>query len=245
MEEKFKTYLLKLGLKGAPNNYPQAINIISQHYTSQMGNYVNIYSIKDLNKLKQIVNEYEQSGKFSTFGYEHHGRFRAAIKKYLDFFEKQNIDTLQIDSDMSLSNVDIMEDAQNIESVFTYEKDLQNSLCSDVESLFSDYKIFGNNNEGVEFSIKGKRIDILLSHKETGNLLAIELKSGIADYKVFGQISMYLGLLQNKFPDKLVNGLIIAGTIDDTLSYACSTSNLIALKTYKMKLQLIDYSINK
>ncbi|HKJ78639.1 MAG TPA: endonuclease NucS domain-containing protein, partial [Prolixibacteraceae bacterium] len=174
------------------------------------------------------------------FGYEQHGRFRAAIQKYFDFFTKENILSTQTDllnSDI-IENDDIIE--KIIESSFTYEKDLQKSLCQDVEKLFPDYKIFGENKEGIEFSVNGKRIDILLSHTETGDLLAVELKSGLADFKVFGQISMYIGLLKSKFPDKNIKGLIIAGSIDDSLTFASSTNNLISLKTYKMKLQLED-----
>ncbi len=49
MEEKFKNYLSKTGLKGASNNYPQAINLISEHYTNHTGKYTDIYSIKDIN----------------------------------------------------------------------------------------------------------------------------------------------------------------------------------------------------
>jgi hypothetical protein len=48
------------------------------------------------------------------------------------------------------------------------------------------------------------------------SLLAIELKSGVADFKVFGQMSMYVGLLKQRFPDKEVKGLIISGSIDES-----------------------------
>ncbi|KAF0238785.1 MAG: hypothetical protein FD181_786 [Prolixibacteraceae bacterium] len=237
MEEKFRNYLTKLGLKGAPNNYPQAINLISQHYSSRTGKYIDIYSIKELDKLKVVVQDYEQSGRFADYGYEHHGRYRAAIKKYLEFFEKMN--HANTNSEHVIEFEEINEDSiSESESLFTYERDLQKSLYSDVERLFSEYVIFGNNKEGIEYSINGKRIDLLLVNKITKDLLAIELKSGIADFKVFGQISMYLGLLKNKFPERKAKGLIIAGSIDESLLYACSTTNLISLKTYKMNLQL-------
>ena len=244
MEEKFRSYLIKLGLKGAPNNYPQAINLISEHYSSQTGKYINIYAIRDANQLKTIVDAYGQSGKYSEYGYSHHGRYRAAIKKYFEFFEHQNIDVDETDIERGFENHELIDEETIVESVFTYERDLQNSLCLDIDSLFPDYRIFGENNEGIEYSIKGKRIDVLLIHRETEDLLAIELKSGVADFKVFGQISMYLGLLKNKFPNKGVKGIIIAGIIDDSLSYACATSNLVEVKTYKMKLQLDNYKLN-
>ncbi len=241
MEEKFRKYLTKIGLKGAQNNYPQAINLISQHYSSHTGKHIDIYSIKELNQLKIIVQDYEQTGRFAEFGYEHHGRYRAAIKKYLEFFEKMNYTNTNAEHFYESETKDLTEVSEpESESLFTYERDLQKSLYSDVDSLFPEYTIFGKNKEGIEYSITGKRIDLLLEHKKNGELLAIELKSGNADFRVFGQISMYLGLLKMKFPNKPAKGMIISGSIDETLKYACATSNLISLKTYKMKLQLND-----
>ena len=80
----------------------------------------------------------------------------------------------------------------------------------------------------------------LLEHNETEDLLAVELKSGKADFKVFGQISMYLGLLQQKFPNKAITGVIVAGAIDETLKYACLTNDKITLKIYRMSLEFED-----
>ena len=91
---------------------------------------------------------------------------------------------------------------------------------------------------GIEYSIEGKRIDVLLENISSNELLVIELKASLADYKVFGQISMYIGLLSKKFPDKDIRGVIIAGSIDDSLITACSITEKVSLKTYIMKLEL-------
>ncbi len=112
-------------------------------------------------------------------------------------------------------------------------------MVSQINELFPEYKIIGENNEGVEYLIGGKRIDILLE-KHNGDLLVIELKSGIANYKVFGQISMYIGLLMDKFPERKIKGFIIAGEMDESLRNAIKTTDKIGLKTYKMKLELND-----
>ena len=74
------------------------------------------------------------------------------------------------------------------------------------------------------------------SDKKT--LLVVELKSGLADYKVFGQISMYLGLLSERFEDKELKGCIIAGEIDKGLKKAAITNQNILLKSYNMKITL-------
>lgn len=163
---------------------------------------------------------------------------KQAVKLYMTYkdsnFKPSETFSKSFDIKQSLE-----EEIENIETWtnFSYEKDLKKSIVSQINELFPEHKIFGENNEGVEYLIGGKRIDILLE-KQNGDLLVIELKSGIANYKVFGQISMYIGLLMGKFPDKKINGLIIAGEIDDTLRNAIKTTDEIALKTYKMRLEL-------
>jgi len=106
-------------------------------------------------------------------------------------------------------------------------------LLLQAEELFPGYRVFGN-----EYTINGKRIDLLLEHKTENKLLVVELKAGLADSKVFGQISMYIGPLMQKYPDKKISGVIIAGEIDDTLKMAILSNNNIKAMTYKMKLTL-------
>jgi hypothetical protein len=163
---------------------------------------------------------------------------KQAVKLYMTFrgsnFKPDENSNKTFDLKQSLE-----EEIDNIENWnnFRYEKDLNNAMVSQITELFPGYKIFGDINIGVEYLIGGKKIDILLE-KNDGNLLAIELKSGRADFKVFGQISMYLGLLMEKFPEKEIRGCIIAGEIDNTLKSATKSTSIIKLKTYKMKLEL-------
>lgn len=167
---------------------------------------------------------------------------KQAVKLYMDFMKemkdeyklsnlRRNPYVLPTDED----DIDYIESSTN----FSYEKDLKTSMISQISELFPEYKIYGDNNEGVEYLVGSKRIDILLE-KDDGGLLAIELKSGTANYKVFGQLSMYLGLLMDEFPEKEIKGCIIAGKIDNTLKSATKTTQLISLKTYKMRLELQD-----
>ncbi len=134
-------------------------------------------------------------------------------------------------------------DSNDSGETFEYERDLQDSMVSQINELFPEYKIIGENNEGVEYEIGGKRIDVLLE-KHNGDLLVIELKSEIADYKVFGQISMYIGLLMEKFPERVIKGFVIAGEMDASLKYAIKTTDNIGLKTYKIKLELNKLELN-
>ena len=165
---------------------------------------------------------------------------KQAAKLYMTYrssnFEPSETSSKSFDIKQSLE-----EEIDNIETWtnFSYEKDLKNSMVSQINELFPEYKIIGENNEGVEYLIGGKRIDILLE-KHNGDLLVIELKSGIANYKVFGQISMYIGLLMDKFPERKIKGFIIAGEMDESIRNAIKTTDKIGLKTYKMKLELND-----
>ncbi len=229
--------------------YANSIDKISQHYSEQTGNAINIYREKDIGLIKNISGKYSTSGSYAEFGNKGNGTIRNAIATYLRFLEHTNKGSEISSSDFKNSDPEgvICEegnDADNEKSSnnynFTYERDLQYSLILQVDQLFPGYKIYGNDNEGVEFLIEGKRIDLLLENIEDGSLLAIELKSGEADFRVFGQISMYLGLLSKRFPHKSANGVIIAGAINDTLQNACLTTEKIKLKTYQMQLTLID-----
>ena len=235
METMYKNWLLKRGNKGAANSYPKAIHLISKHYSEKIGTLTDIYKITDQNKISELSHDYSQSGKFSEFGYEQHSRFRAAMGRYSDFFVQSRREGHSAEPEgKSNPEKNIDEPTNN----FAYEKDLQTSLCSQITELFPEYKIFGGLSIGVEYSIGGRRIDVLLEHENEESLLVVELKSGEADFKVFGQISMYLGLLQRQFTDKKISGVIVAGSINESLVQACETSEKIMLKTYRMSIEL-------
>ena len=235
METMFKSWLLKRGNKGAANSYPKAIHLISKHYSENTGTSTDIYKITDQNKISKLAHEYSQSGKFSKFGYEQHGRFRAAMGRYSDFFVQfRGEEQSEEYAEPSDNKNDMLESTNN----FAYEKDLQTALCSQITELFPGYKIYGGLSIGVEYSIGGRRIDVLLEHENEESLLVVELKSGGADFKVFGQISMYIGLLQRQFPEKSISGVIVAGSIEESLVQACETSERISIKTYRMSIEL-------
>ena len=239
MEAMFKNWLIKRGNNGAASSYPKAIHKISEHYTKQTGEQIDIYKIKDQSKISALAHDYSQSGKFSEFGYEQHGRYRAAIGRYSDFFVESRGEEHAID-EVLIQETDPEVNDSDPSSNFAYEKDLQTALCSHISELFPDFHIYGGLGIGVEYSISGKRIDVLLEHEQSKDLLVVELKSGEADSKVFGQISMYIGLLGFQFPERKINGVIVAGSIDDSLVQACKITNKVSLKTYRMSIELED-----
>lgn len=240
LEEAFKDWLIKRGNRGAALSYPKAIHLISEHYTSQTGTRTDVYAITDQRKISEIAHDYSQSGRFSEFGYEHHGRFRAAIARYSEFFSHPRADTTTTDDTIGVVDGSPAEPDGLATTNFAYEKDLQSTLCAQISELFPEYRIFGDNLLGVEYSIGGRRIDLLLEHRTTSDLLVVELKSGLADFRTFGQISMYMGLLQTQFPGRPISGTVIAGAIDDSLRQAASTSERVTLKIYRMSIELDD-----
>lgn len=235
MEQQYKNWLLHVrGVQSVTaNSYANAMNQISEHYSQNTNTQTNIFEIADQNKISEIAQDYSQAGRFSEFGYGQHSRFRAAISRYSEFFVHHNDRENGVTEEQS-ENYNQKEPATN----FAYEKDLQTTLCAQISELFPGYRIFGQHNTGIEYSIGGRRIDVLLEDIETSDLVAVELKSGLADYKVFGQISMYLGLLQNQFPDKTITGVIVAGAIHESLMQACETTDRVSLKVYRMSLEL-------
>jgi hypothetical protein len=221
-------WLIQRGNPGAAISYPPAINQISEHYSRETGTPTNIYQLTDQTLISAIAHDY-RLGRFVAYGREQGGRYRAAIGRYSEFFlhhDNPEGQELPEEQDTLAGNS------------FAYENDLQTSLCAQISELFPEYKIFGNNSMGIEYSVGGKRIDVLLESKDGEGLLAIELKSGIADYKVFGQIAMYIGLLKDQFPQKKISGVIVAGKIDPSLKLACSITDRIALKVYRMSIEL-------
>jgi hypothetical protein len=242
MEQQFKNWLLRRGYSetGAANSYSRAIHRLSDHYSQNTGERIDIYSIGDQAKISQIAHDYSQPGRFSSFGYEQHGRYRAAISRYAEFFVHKHEASSSHVSEESTEDGHQEHNSEIEETNFAYERDLQTALCAQMSELFPGYKIFGESNLGVEYSIGGRRIDVLLEKTETGELLAVELKSGAADFRAFGQIAMYLGLLKTKFPDRSVSGVMVAGAIDDSLRQACAITDRITLKIYRMSIELED-----
>lgn len=93
------------------------------------------------------------------------GTLKQAVKLYMDFMKEKKVEykSSNLRNNPLISEVD-EDDIEYIESStnFSYEKDLKTSMVSQIKELFPEYKIYGDNNEGVEYLIGSKRIDILL-----------------------------------------------------------------------------------
>jgi hypothetical protein len=90
IQEEFKKWMPKNGIKKSVYNYARAINKISKHYSKKTEKGVDIYKITDLIELRNICTEYDRNGSYQDFGDEDHGLYRAAIKAYVKFIESNN-----------------------------------------------------------------------------------------------------------------------------------------------------------
>ena len=229
MKNEYRDYLIPKYKPTTTNSYLSGINHLSQHYGTD------IFQITDPETVKKIRDRYDLHGEFRDIGDYGNGAARASIRKYYNFIKLASEDGYEpeIMSEQNIISPTNDEQINGSNSSFTYERDLHNSLKYQAKELFPGYEL-----KGTEYSIGNGRIDLLLEKPD--ELLAIELKSGTAFAEVFGQISMYLGLLKQEFPDKIIKGVIIASEIHEGLKYACETNTAITCKTYKMKLSLRD-----
>lgn len=224
MQSTFQEWLEHQERKSSNTSYQYAssINRITKHYQENEGKSINLYKITSPQELNFFVKLYGKDGKYADFGNKGNGTNRAAILAYEKFIT--NPENFQNHT----------EETYSIENSFDSEQNLQTSLVYQIGSLFPEYTF-----KAEKYSIGGKEIDVLL---QKGNeLLVIELKKGEAKFEAFGQISMYIGLLKEKFPNNDIKGCIIANSIDDSLAYACKTNGNISLKTYLIKIELIDF----
>lgn len=224
MQKTFQNWLENQEGK-TPNTayaYANAINRISKHYQENEGKNINLYKITSEKELGFFVELYGKNGKYANIGDYGNGTNRSAVVAYHKFIS--NPENFQPKE----------ENPYRIENSFDSEQNLQTSLVYQIDTLFPEYTF-----EGEKYKIGGKEIDVLL--RKGNELLVIELKKGEAKFEAFGQISMYIGLLKEKFPNNDIKGCIIANSIDDSLAYACKTNGNISLKTYLIKIELVDF----
>ena len=113
--------------------------------------------------------------------------------------------------------------------VFALEKYLQEFLVSnwDRTDLGKDYKIYevdDNKLAGSHYLTDTGQLDILAERRDGTGYLVVELKKDIAEDKVVGQVTRYMGFVQEVIAsaDQEVRGLVIA--FDDSLRLRRSLS---------------------
>ncbi len=124
---------------------------------------------------------------------------------------------------------------------FAYERDLQNYLVKNIETLEPGLKVYEDLEEnlvGVEFDAGGRRIDILAVDRE-GALVVIELKVSKGHDRVVGQIARYMSWIEDHMSNgKPVRGIIVANNVDNDLKLAARQMRNIKLIEYEMRFEV-------
>ena len=123
------------------------------------------------------------------------------------------------------------------DSEFAYEKDLQNFLSQNLDIIEPGLSLYNN---GIEFPVGRKRIDILAIDQEN-QLVVIELKVSRGHDKTVGQILHYIGWIKENEAgkDQAVRGIIIAKEITEDIRIALRyTDFAISLREYSMSVSL-------
>ena len=85
------------------------------------------------------------------------------------------------------------------------------------------------------------RIDILAKDKSDGCYVVIELKRNQTSDDTVGQVTRYMGWIQDKLGDDNVKGIIVAGKYDKKLYYAQKMLKNIEVFLYEVDFKLKEY----
>ena len=85
------------------------------------------------------------------------------------------------------------------------------------------------------------RIDILAKDKKDGSYVVIELKRNQTSDDTVGQITRYMGWIEENLHDDNVKGIIVAGKYDEKLYYAQKRLKDIEVFLYEVNLKLNEY----
>ena len=93
MRDEFEQWLInKKFATSTIANYSSAIISISEHYTEQTKERIDIYKIDDINKIYKLIEIYGTNGKYDKFGKKRSGANIAALKAYAEFIIQRNRD---------------------------------------------------------------------------------------------------------------------------------------------------------
>lgn len=123
---------------------------------------------------------------------------------------------------------------------FAYERDLRNFLSKNLHVVEPNLRLYRDEDgiTGVEFPVGGRSIDIL-AVDEKGAFVVIELKVSRGYDRAVGQLLRYIGWIDKNLADgKDVRGIIIASSITEDLTLACSRIQGVKLFEYKLAVTL-------
>ena len=132
-------------------------------------------------------------------------------------------------------------------ALFYMESQLEDFLIENWEKteLGKKYELIEENNETVsqQYRTEIGIIDILAKEKETGTYVVIELKKNQTSDDTVGQITRYMGWLEeHKTNGVPVKGIIIAAQYDKRLYYALKKMKDIEVYLYRVDFKLSEFN---
>jgi RecB family endonuclease NucS len=147
------------------------------------------------------------------------------------------LETAQVVEDISSTSKEFAS-----EIPLTLEKQLEDFLSVNLHLLEASLELYvdEDGNTGRQYPTDVGTIDLLCRRKDRGYLI-IELKRSKSSDVVVGQISRYMGWIKEYIAQgQAVSGLILTHDRDDRLKYAVLAHDNIALKYFKIRLQLVE-----
>lgn len=135
------------------------------------------------------------------------------------------------------------------ESTFYMEKELENFIISnwDRTELAKEYELIEEDGDMVsqQYPTEIGKIDILVKEKKTGQYVVIELKRNQTSDDTIGQLTRYMGWLEeHKTKGKSTKGIIIASAYDNKLYYALKKVKDVEVYTYQIDFKLKEFKRN-
>jgi hypothetical protein len=131
-------------------------------------------------------------------------------------------------------------DADGSSKEFAFERDLNNYLAKNLESLEKGLKLYQVEGfDGIEFPAGGGRRSDILAVDAQGEFVVVELKVSRGYDRTVGQILRYMGWVKaNLAEGKAVHGIIVASDITEDLKLAASQIPGVRLVEYEISFKL-------
>jgi hypothetical protein len=132
-----------------------------------------------------------------------------------------------------------------VQQSFALEKHLHDFLFEnwDKTELGKEWALYAEDNDpetAYEYPTDVGEIDLLAKHRKQPRWLVVELKRGQTSDDTVGQILRYIGWIRRHLAKskEIVEGLIIARSVDDNLRYAASEVSHVKLMEYQVSFHL-------
>ena len=128
------------------------------------------------------------------------------------------------------------EDESAEEQRFALEADLRDFLAANLRVIEPGLKLYRDGEQdGVEFSVDGGRIDIL-AIDQNGTPVVIELKLSKGRNRAIGQLLYYMGWVDKNLGRGRSRGVIVARDIPDDLLLATQRVSGVSLYRYRVSM---------